>query len=157
MAFLDVPFESYGPLGMIFNLGVFVPTLAVGARRLHDVNKSGWWQLLILTVIGIIPVVVWLATVGDKKNNRFGMAENGIDPGDSNAALKEAIAELNKTKKSNNHEEEAVLPSPSQNDTPGSSQETPFPDETKVFCGKCGKDNSRDSRFCTQCGEPLVL
>ncbi|NBX93305.1 MAG: DUF805 domain-containing protein [Proteobacteria bacterium] len=34
-----------------FSLGALVPTLALGARRLHDINKSGWWQAL-----GIIPI-----------------------------------------------------------------------------------------------------
>tara|TARA_B100000586_G_C20113511_1_gene431476 strand:- start:1013 stop:1477 length:465 start_codon:yes stop_codon:yes gene_type:complete len=73
-AFLDHSFlsEDLGPLSIIWQLGTGIPTLAVGARRLHDINKSGWWQLLIATLIGIILLVVWFATDGDKKNNRFG-------------------------------------------------------------------------------------
>lgn len=35
-------------LGWIFDLAVLVPSLAIGARRLHDINKSGWLQLLCL-------------------------------------------------------------------------------------------------------------
>ncbi len=38
--------------------------LSLIARRLHDVNKSGWWQLLVFTLIGIIPLVIWMATEG---------------------------------------------------------------------------------------------
>ena len=51
---------------------VFFPSIAAGARRLHDVGKSGWWQLIGITIIGIIPLVIWLATEGTKKKNSHG-------------------------------------------------------------------------------------
>ncbi len=51
---------------------VFIPSIAAGARRLHDVGKSGWWQLISITIVGIIPLVIWLATEGTKKNNSYG-------------------------------------------------------------------------------------
>lgn len=46
----------------LYALVVFVPSMAVGARRLHDCNRSGWWQLvLIVPVIGdIVLAVLWL-------------------------------------------------------------------------------------------------
>lgn len=50
----------------------FFPSIAVGARRLHDVGKSGWWQLIAFTIIGMIPLIIWLATEGTKKNNSHG-------------------------------------------------------------------------------------
>ena len=43
-----------GPMGFLFGISVLVPLIAVGARRLHDSNRSGWWQLLLL--IMILPV-----------------------------------------------------------------------------------------------------
>ena len=64
--------ESYGPVSIIFSIITFLPGLAVGARRLHDINKSGWWQLLILTIIGIILLIIWFATVGKNKKNPHG-------------------------------------------------------------------------------------
>jgi uncharacterized membrane protein YhaH (DUF805 family) len=36
----------YGPLTALLWLATIVPSTAVGARRLHDTNRSGWWQLL---------------------------------------------------------------------------------------------------------------
>ena len=33
-------------LGRIFNLAIILPSLAVTSRRLHDIGRSGWWQLL---------------------------------------------------------------------------------------------------------------
>ena len=64
--------ESYGPTNIIFTIVTFLPYLAVGARRLHDINKSGWWQLIVLTVIGIILLIIWWATVGENKKNIYG-------------------------------------------------------------------------------------
>ena len=64
--------ESYGPTNIIFTVITFLPGLAVGARRLHDINKSGWWQLIILTIIGIILLIIWFTTVGKSKKNPHG-------------------------------------------------------------------------------------
>ena len=64
--------ESYGPTNIIFSVVTFLPYLSVGARRLHDINKSGWWQLITLTVIGIILLIIWWATVGESKKNSHG-------------------------------------------------------------------------------------
>ena len=50
----------------------FFPSIAAAARRLHDVNKSGWWQLIAITIIGLIPLIIWLASVGEKKKNKYG-------------------------------------------------------------------------------------
>lgn len=63
----------YRPLGMAFSLGVILPHLAVGARRLHDTNRSAWWLLLgFVPVIGWIVLVVWYCQRGDDDANRFG-------------------------------------------------------------------------------------
>ena len=55
----------------IFSLLTFIPSIAVAARRLHDVNKSGWWQLLMLTIIGIFPLIYWLLKKPVDEGNRF--------------------------------------------------------------------------------------
>lgn len=49
-------------LSLIVCLALFLPLLGAGARRLHDVNKSGWLQLLLLIpLIGfIILVIFWI-------------------------------------------------------------------------------------------------
>ena len=61
---------NYGPINTIVNLILIIPILSVGARRLHDTNRSGWWQLLILTIVGYIPLIIWLASEGKKKKNK---------------------------------------------------------------------------------------
>lgn len=64
--------EDTGAISLIFQIIIILPGIAVGARRLHDIGKSGWWQLLIFTFIGIILLIVWFATIGSSKKNKFG-------------------------------------------------------------------------------------
>jgi uncharacterized membrane protein YhaH (DUF805 family) len=54
-----------------FSIATFLPSLAVGARRLHDTDRSGWWLLLyFLPVIGWIVLIVFWAEAGQA--NRYG-------------------------------------------------------------------------------------
>ena len=61
-----------GPIGWIFTIVIFLPSIAVGARRLHDTDKTGWWQLLWITFIGGLLIIIWQATMGEKKKNKYG-------------------------------------------------------------------------------------
>ena len=67
--------ETIGDLlSGIWSLAVIIPTLAAGSRRLHDIGKSGWWQLLwFLPVIGWIVIIVFLATETQPEPNKWGM------------------------------------------------------------------------------------
>tara|TARA_B100000767_G_scaffold258963_1_gene268181 strand:+ start:308 stop:682 length:375 start_codon:yes stop_codon:yes gene_type:complete len=70
---LDYSIESeYTPINSIFSLILIIPSIAVACRRLHDVNKSGWWQLIWLTIIGGIFLLIWYVKEGEKIRNRFG-------------------------------------------------------------------------------------
>ena len=63
------------PLFEISRLLTALPAFAVGVRRLHDLNKSGWWILLIFTGIGIIPIVYWCCFInGDEGDNQYGLS-----------------------------------------------------------------------------------
>ena len=48
-----------GVISGLIALGLVLPSLAVGARRLHDIGKSGWWQLRMLTGIGLLVLIYW--------------------------------------------------------------------------------------------------
>ena len=48
-------------LYILFSLVILLPIIAVGARRLHDTNRSGWWQLLALVPFGVFVVWIFLA------------------------------------------------------------------------------------------------
>ncbi len=55
-------------------LALLLPALAVGARRLHDIGKSGWWQLIALTVIGILLIIYWAAQPSAEGSNGYDQA-----------------------------------------------------------------------------------
>jgi uncharacterized membrane protein YhaH (DUF805 family) len=60
------------PISGVVSLALLVPSLAVGARRLHDIDRTGWWQLLGLTGIGFILLLIWWCLRGTLGSNRFG-------------------------------------------------------------------------------------
>lgn len=45
----------------LFSVAILLPLVAVGARRLHDTNRTGWWQLLALVPFGVFVVFLLLA------------------------------------------------------------------------------------------------
>ncbi|GAB1362881.1 DUF805 domain-containing protein [Rhodobacter sp.] len=62
-----------GPLSIIWSPGNLLPALAVGVRRLHDTDRSGWWYLIALVpLVGFIVLLVFFCTKGSAGNNRFG-------------------------------------------------------------------------------------
>lgn len=62
----------------LFSLAVLLPHLAVGARRLHDIDRSGWWLL-----VGFVPLVGWIVLLvffvqdGTVGPNRYGPDPKG--------------------------------------------------------------------------------
>lgn len=67
------PQTAMGPLSAIASLGLLLPGIAVNIRRLHDLDRSGWWLLLLfIPIIGAIWLIVWYCTPGTPGSNRFG-------------------------------------------------------------------------------------
>jgi uncharacterized membrane protein YhaH (DUF805 family) len=60
------------PLNSIFNLVTFLPSLAIGVRRLHDIDRSGWWLLIAITIIGLFVLFCWACKRRTPGQNRFG-------------------------------------------------------------------------------------
>lgn len=74
----------YGPLTTLFALGTIVPSIAVGIRRLHDTDRSGWWLLIALVpIIGALVLLFFYVSDGTKGPNRFGADPK--DPGQAEA------------------------------------------------------------------------
>lgn len=60
-------------LGGIFSLAMLLPNLAVGARRLHDIDRTGWWLLIALVpVLGALVLIFFFVQRGTDGPNRFG-------------------------------------------------------------------------------------
>lgn len=68
----DTVTVDQGPISTVWSFVTLIPGIALGARRLHDINKSGWWQLIAFTIIGIIPLIIWFVRSGDPHENDYG-------------------------------------------------------------------------------------
>ena len=67
------PGNEISLINTLTGLALLLPSLAVGARRLHDIDKTGWWLLLwLVPIIGWIILIVWAIKRGDGTANRFG-------------------------------------------------------------------------------------
>lgn len=68
------PEIPYGFIYMIYALAVFIPGLAVTVRRLHDVDKSGWFILIgLIPFVGAIWLLVLYCTEGTPGTNQYGV------------------------------------------------------------------------------------
>lgn len=64
---------------IILALVFFIPTIAVGTRRLHDTGRSGWWQLLwFIPIIGWIVLIVFFAQQTSPQTNQWGFPAKQI-------------------------------------------------------------------------------
>ena len=69
-AFAD---EAGEPLRVIESLVLLLPSLAVAVRRLHDIDRSGWWYLIIvIPIIGPLVLLYWYIQPGTDGSNQFG-------------------------------------------------------------------------------------
>jgi len=74
-AVIDVvvfPDMEVRPVSTIVSLALFLPGLAVAIRRLHDLDRTGWWFLIAFTGIGLILLFVWYCMKGTTGPNRYG-------------------------------------------------------------------------------------
>lgn len=56
-----------------FSLIVLIPSIAVTVRRLHDINKSGWWFFIVLVpLLGMITLTVFACFDSDHNSNKYG-------------------------------------------------------------------------------------
>lgn len=60
------------PLNGIFELVTFLPSLALAARRMHDMDRTAWWLLIALTGIGALVLIIWFCFRGTHGPNRYG-------------------------------------------------------------------------------------
>jgi len=65
--------SATGVIGIIVNLALLLPTLAVAVRRLHDTDRSGWWLLIgLVPIVGAIVLLVFFVLDSTPGTNRFG-------------------------------------------------------------------------------------
>ena len=64
-------------LGGIYSLAVLLPSLAIAARRLHDVSKSAWWLLIALIPLAGALVLIYFLVQDSHPDNDFGPSPKG--------------------------------------------------------------------------------
>lgn len=68
-------YSSYHPqpLSSLLGLALLLPNLGIGARRLHDIDRSAWWLLLVLIpFVGWVVLIYWYVQPGTEGPNQFG-------------------------------------------------------------------------------------
>ena len=61
-----------GPLTLLLQLIIIIPSISVASRRLQDRSISGWWQLSYITIIGIFVIFVLLMLPAKEDENKWG-------------------------------------------------------------------------------------
>ncbi len=70
--FADVG-DFYGPIYGLYVIIMLLPTIAVAVRRLHDIEKSGWWLLIgFIPILGWIWLLIYFLRVGTYGDNEYG-------------------------------------------------------------------------------------
>ena len=71
--------QGAGILSGLFCLAVLIPSLAVGARRLHDTGRSGWWLLIgLIPFIGAVVLIVFFVLDSNPGTNAYGPNPKGV-------------------------------------------------------------------------------
>ena len=66
-------------LSGLFMLAMLLPSIAVGIRRLHDTDRSGWWLLIgMIPILGAIVLIVFFVQDSKPGDNRFGPNPKGV-------------------------------------------------------------------------------
>jgi uncharacterized membrane protein YhaH (DUF805 family) len=64
---------AFAVIYALYGLAMIIPSLSVSVRRLHDINRTGWWVLIALVpIVGVIVLLVFHATAGDPGGNQYG-------------------------------------------------------------------------------------
>ncbi|RYH07284.1 DUF805 domain-containing protein [Tropicimonas sp. IMCC6043] len=67
-------------LGALWSLALLLPGIAVGVRRLHDLDKSGWWLLIaLIPLIGLLVLIYFFVQPGTRGANQYG-PEPRVEP-----------------------------------------------------------------------------
>lgn len=68
MAMFDLPVG----LATITLAVLFIPNIAATVRRLHDIDRTGWWYLIFMLPLGGIVMLIFTVSSGTPGENRFG-------------------------------------------------------------------------------------
>ena len=80
LGLLSLASSAFAIVLVLYYLGILIPSLAVGVRRMHDLGKSGWYILVtLIPLVGAIWFLVLLCTEGEEGANEYGLDPKGIE------------------------------------------------------------------------------
>tara|TARA_Y100000590_G_scaffold408586_1_gene499817 strand:+ start:74 stop:787 length:714 start_codon:yes stop_codon:yes gene_type:complete len=157
---LNIPLGLIGVLvpvlGILLLIGLAIPHLSVGVRRLHDTNRSGWYFLIALIPLGNLVLLVFFCQAGTLGEN-----DHGPDPNIKNSATSTPESEpINKpyvhpdtsTTEADFREQQKVKSPSSQEYKPQQKEADSRPKAAKNFCSQCGEKLTVGAKFCSACG-----
>ena len=101
------PSGTLGDLSSFISAAVFlIPSLSVGARRLHDIGRNGWWLLISLTIVGYFVLIVMWAWPGKPEDAQMAGKQTHEEENNNLESLVEEIAEETVGKEEEEEEEE---------------------------------------------------
>ncbi len=145
---LTVALSIIPVIGWIIRLVLLLPSLSVQVRRLHDMERSAWWLLLLIppiSLIGIFVLLIMSIFPGTPGHNRY-----GLDP----LQPQQGLGGFGYSDPGYPY---SPPPSTGSYSEPPYGESLPEPDPAgQQFCTQCGMQLQPEARFCTDCGTPLA-
>jgi uncharacterized membrane protein YhaH (DUF805 family) len=86
--------KNTGVLGTIYSLAVFIPSIAVMVRRLHDTNRSGWWIFVgLIPIVGAIVLIIFAVQDSTPGENKYGQNPKSVSATTSSGSA--TVSEIN--------------------------------------------------------------
>ena len=143
--------SGWGFLTGIFFLAMFIPTIAVTVRRLHDTGRTGWWALLpLVPIVGGIALLVLCALDSEPGSNRFGPNPKGVR--DYPTPERDASVTTRKIP----DDPPSSIPRPDEPDSPSESSPSVGDSPSASTCPKCGSPGWDESESCSICGYSVL-
>ncbi len=71
--------QTIGYLSTSYGIAVFLPSLSLTFRRLHDIGKSAWWLFIVLVpILGIFILFYFYIKASQPRNNRYGSIPGNV-------------------------------------------------------------------------------
>jgi uncharacterized membrane protein YhaH (DUF805 family) len=100
LTFVEGLVDELPPLVGAYSLAVFLPSIAVTVRRLHDTDRSGWWLLILFVpCLGAIGLLLMMVCASDSGRNRYGVNPKPKDPKPRASKPKDQKPKIPKSKK----------------------------------------------------------
>ena len=136
-------------IGWLIRLALLLPSLSVQVRRLHDMERSAWWLLLLIppiTIIGVFVLLIMSIFPGTPGYNRYGPNPLRPQPGTGDYDYYQdpgyPFSTPHSTGSYTESTYDASLPDSLPEPEPAGRQ----------FCTQCGMQLQPEARFCTVCG-----